>query len=157
MLYSRAVRSIGTPDRDSDISASTRTGIVSIWFGSNSGLQEEQHLWITPDRVVRHNSQELGSLVIDESGSNDQFGASLTAADFNDDGMTDLAIGVPGYSPTGGTGSAGAVSVIHGATDLSLARDQFWTQDGGVDNRNADLGDLRGSSFPDDNFGNSMP
>ncbi|MEM7564369.1 MAG: FG-GAP repeat protein, partial [Pseudomonadota bacterium] len=146
----------GTPEEDSDVSGDSSTGAVSIWFGSDTdgGLNVEKHVWITPDNVLLQDGTNLGTLVVSES-ERSLFGHSLSAADFNDDGRTDLAIGIPNQ-PTTAALEAGAVAVIHGTSNLQLGRNQLWSQEGGVDDLNADLGDLRGSSFPGDDFGWGM-
>jgi hypothetical protein len=46
----------------------------------------------------------------------DYFGASLTAADFDDDGYDDLVIGAP-YEDIGATAAAGAITVAFGSED----------------------------------------
>ena len=49
-------------------------------------------------------------------------------SDFNGDGYSDLAVGVPGQD-LGDLRNAGQVNVIYGsATGLTAARDQVWTQ-----------------------------
>lgn len=97
---------IGVPGRDSD------AGAVAILYGSATGLKTAGfQLW--------SQNSSLGGVAIqggEESG--DQFGAALSAGDFNDDGVDDLAIGVPfedlGYS------SQGAVAVLYGAAGSGL-------------------------------------
>lgn len=59
---------------------------------------------------------------------NDRFGESLATGDFNGDGYTDLAVGVPGEAITGF--GDGAVNVIYGSRDgLRAAGNQRWHQD----------------------------
>ena len=57
--------------------------------------------------------------------ANDQFGSALAAADFNGDGIVDLAIGTPGQS-----GGAGAVYILFGsrAAGLKTTGAKLWTQ-----------------------------
>ncbi|MCI0457142.1 MAG: hypothetical protein L0Z62_09200, partial [Gemmataceae bacterium] len=59
----------------------------------------------------------------------DAFGSALAAGDFDDDGIADLAVGVPGEG-VNGFADAGAVSILYGS-DLGLdaAGDQIWHQD----------------------------
>ena len=67
--------------------------------------------------------------VVGISQSGDEFGAALAAADFNADGFTDLAIGVPGKD-IGGKNNAGAVDVLYGTTGgLTGSGSQEWHQD----------------------------
>jgi hypothetical protein len=87
--------------------------------------------------------------VPDSSESGDQFGYALTAADFDGDGFSDLAVGVPGEDITfSGTAinNAGAVNVIYFPLPaLDPIRSQLWT---------SQAGDLM---EPGDAFGSSMP
>jgi Ca2+-binding RTX toxin-like protein len=46
---------------------------------------------------------------------NERFGRALTVADFNNDGFSDLAIGVP-FEDVDGVSGAGAVNVIYGSS-----------------------------------------
>ena len=56
-------------------------------------------------------------------------GAAAAPSDFNGDGYTDLAIGVP-FEGIGGKAGAGAVSVLYGsAGSLTGAGDQLWSQE----------------------------
>ena len=58
----------------------------------------------------------------------DRFGASLAAADFDQDGFTDLAAGAP-FETLGSVPEAGAVSVIYGSGGgLTRAGGQLFTQ-----------------------------
>ncbi len=52
-------------------------------------------------------------------GAGAEFGAALAAGDFNHDGCTDLAIGIPNYSIPSGPSHIGAVIVMYG-TPLGL-------------------------------------
>jgi hypothetical protein len=87
--------------------------------------------------------------VPDSSETGDQFGYALTAADFDDDGFSDLAVGVPGEDITfSGTAinNAGAVNVLYFPLPaLDPIRSQLW------DSRAGDLME------PGDAFGSSMP
>jgi hypothetical protein len=58
----------------------------------------------------------------------DEFGSSLAAGDFNNDGFDDLAAGAP-FEAVGSAGGAGAVSVIPGsAGGLTATGGQLFTQ-----------------------------
>lgn len=118
------------------------TGSVNVAYGGADGIVRRGELII----------QGLG--VFDEEEEGDEFGTFLTAWDFNADGFTDLAIGVPGED-LGTLADAGAVNVLYGRTDSQGLRDdngnvfgdQFWTQDSsGVDDF-AEAGDGFGSAL----------
>jgi hypothetical protein len=62
------------------------------------------------------------------SGSNDLFGSTLAAGDFNGDGFWDLAVGVPNDSEAGTR--TGAVNVVQGSVDgLTSLGNRMFTQD----------------------------
>ena len=65
-------------------------GSVTIMYGSASGLTTLGDLWSQDSRGVR------GVAAADE-----EFGAALSAADFDGDGFFDLAIGAPGDTVEG--------------------------------------------------------
>jgi hypothetical protein len=80
-------------------------GRVNVIFGINGGLgRQDQHLsqgtptFPAPDRIEDF----------------DRFGETLAAADFNNDGVTDLAVGVPGED------NSGAVQIHYGRLNEGL-------------------------------------
>ena len=121
---------IGLPGED--IGIVTDVGGVQIIYGSSTGLSATlahgNQFWIqdSPD-------------IFDISELGDQFGFSLTTADFNADGKDDLAIGVRAED-LGSVINVGGVEVIYGSSNglsATLAHaDQFWTQDStNIDNQ----------------------
>jgi FG-GAP repeat protein len=77
--------------------------------------------------------------------------------DFNGDGFSDLAVGVPGEGPLE---EEGAVNVLYGSsTGLKAANNQFWTEDspgvpgtgqaGDLFGRSLAVGDFNGDGFAD--------
>jgi hypothetical protein len=73
-------------------------------------------------------------------------------ADFDGDGYSDLAVGVPGEDVAGRV-DAGAVSVIYGSRlGLSESRDQIWTQGA----RDVDSFQTQGIAEARDVFGNAL-
>jgi len=99
--------------------------------------------------------------VEDVAEAGDEFGSSLTTGDFNNDGISDLAIGVPAEG-VGTIGAAGAVNVIYGSLGISInsgglsatvplggfgRTDQIWTQDSP---------NIEDAGETDDRFGSSL-
>jgi hypothetical protein len=74
-------------------------------------------------------------------------------ADFNGDGFSGLAVGVP-YADLGpGLDNAGAVHVIYGsAAGLTAADNQIWTQGGSLRWEKPEANDLFGSSLNSSSF-----
>jgi FG-GAP repeat len=90
-----------------------RSGVVSVLFGSAAGLT----------RVGQVFSQVGGAVE-----TNDAFGGSLAAADFDHDGFADLAAGAP-FETVGSVLDAGAVSVLYGSGGgLTRTGGQLFTQ-----------------------------
>ena len=124
-------------------------GAVNIIYGSSGGLNSvNNQIW---------NKESPG--IIGDSENDGNFGASLAAGDFNDDGFIDLAVGVD-YEDVGESVDAGAVTVIYGSTaGLSSVRNQLWHQDstgiegeaGGSDHfgRSLAAGDFNDDGFVD--------
>jgi hypothetical protein len=89
-------------------------GAVSVLYGSASGLTATGGQLFT----------QVGGSVED----GDEFGSSLAAGDFNNDGFDDLAAGAS-FEAVGSAGAAGAVSVIPGsAGGLTATGGQLFTQ-----------------------------
>ena len=78
--------------------------------------------------------------------------AASTSGDFNGDGASDLAVGVPGESVES-VATAGAVNVIYGAPGgLSATGSQLWHQDRGGIAEVAEPGDFFGSALTTGDF-----
>jgi hypothetical protein len=93
-------------------------GAVSVLYGSASGLS--------------HTGAQLFTQVGGTVEAGDNFGFSLAAGDFNNDGFTDLAASAPSES-IGSIQGAGAVSVLYGsATGLTRTGGQLFTQVAGT-------------------------
>jgi hypothetical protein len=125
---------IGIPQANVD--GVSYAGAVQILYGRNGGLG------VVGNELITQNSN--GATATAEF--NDQFGFTLAAADFNNDGADDLAVGIP-YEDVGGHGDAGAVQVFYGKTGnlpvasglivAGVVNAQFWspidaTVEGGV-------------------------
>lgn len=117
---------VGVPDEDV-IQGPTYidAGAVQVIYGTVNGLEALAANASVDDQIWTRANDGLDTIAIDHG---DSFGQALAHGDFNDDGYTDLAIGVPG-SLVDGQDSAGAVQVLYGsANGLSAADAQIWTQ-----------------------------
>ncbi|MBI5585328.1 MAG: FG-GAP repeat protein [Deltaproteobacteria bacterium] len=112
-------------------------GVVYIIFGGPIGLRNTgSQLW-TQERT------ETGNI----SGGSDAFGFSLAAGDFNKDGFSDLAIGVPNRQIFTAA-RAGAVYVLYGSgVGLTNLNSQVWHQG---------VAGMAGGVEEFDNFGHSL-
>jgi hypothetical protein len=108
---------IGEPERDG--SGLVNYGAVYVFYsygdwgwGDGEVLTEDVALpyFEGPQRILPGNAQ-----------SYDAFGYALTSGDFDDDGLGDLVIGVPGQNLSGSP-AAGAVHVVFGATSMGVQR-----------------------------------
>lgn len=110
-----------------DVAAIVDAGAVNVLYGSLAGL----------NAMIPKSDQFWHQDVIDVEDvaeTNEVFGWSLTAGDFNNDGWDDLAVGAPGEdfdAPSGPITDAGAVNVIYGYSkglNEKVVPDQFWMQ-----------------------------
>ena len=132
---------VGAPSED--VGTVPDAGAVSVFYGGSNGLQAaspDDQFWNQDVIEVRGVAQP-----------GDQFGRALAAGDFNADGFSDLAIGVPfeDIEEIGNT-DGGAVNVLYGTSNGLQAiapDDQVWSQESpGV----------QGSSETDDEFGSAL-
>jgi hypothetical protein len=93
-------------------------GAVNVMYGSSSGLSATNNqLW---------NLDSSG--ITGTAAAGDAFGNSVAAGDFNGDGFSDLATGIPGKK-LGTINAAGATSVMYGSsTGLTPSGNRLWTQ-----------------------------
>ncbi len=136
---------VGVPEED--VGTIANAGAVNVLYGSASGLT-------TAGNQIWH--QDVSGVEgVAEAG--DVFGWSLTSGDFNNDGIDDLAVGVPGESIGADfvKASAGAVNVIYGsASGLYVRGDQILHQDvPGIEDE-AEGGDQLGWSLTSGDYDN---
>ncbi|MCA1557963.1 MAG: FG-GAP repeat protein, partial [Acidobacteria bacterium] len=109
---------IGAPGEDD--SNGNDGGAVAIMYGSLFGLR------VNGNQLIDQGSSGIAGSIED----GDEFGATLAAGDFDNDGFDDLAIGAPGED-IGDTENAGAVVVINGTpSGIDSNRSQFWDGEG---------------------------
>jgi FG-GAP repeat len=132
---------IGVPFEDEG--PVSNAGAVNVLYGSSLGLTATGAQFWTQDT----------SGVLDTAEPGDDFGASLAAGDFNGDGRSDLAIGVP-FEDVGAAVIAGALNVLYGSsTGLTATGNQIWNQNSPGVPDSAEAFDHFGSSLAAGNFG----
>ena len=109
---------IGAPNKS--IGSFTNAGIVHVLYGSSTGLGNN---FVFANHILAQGMNGLDDII----ETDDEFGSSLSSADFNGDGSTDLAVVVPGED-VDGISNAGAVNVISGSHTSGLVpiSHQFW-------------------------------
>ena len=122
--------------------------VVKVYYGSSTSktLSGGLHLNATPQSW---HQDSLGILGKTEAGDN--FGTALAAGDFNSDGFTDLAVGVPDEDLGAqfvSIPNAGAVHVIYGSSaGLTSSGNQFWHQNSPGILDMAETGDFFGAGL----------
>ncbi|MFN3217833.1 MAG: hypothetical protein ACE367_15165 [Acidimicrobiales bacterium] len=110
---------IGIPYED--VGGTADAGKVAIVGGSPDGLDKADSMLVSQRGPV-----------VGRPEAGDLFGWALVAADFDDDGIDDLAVGVPGEGVRGRQ-DAGAVNVLYGRSHgIGAARNQLLSQRGPV-------------------------
>lgn len=104
--------------RREDIGSITNAGGVNVIPGSTSGLTGDGDAFVSQDTPGVEDDAEAG----------DEFGAALSAADFNGDGRDDLAVGVY-MEDIAGVANSGAINVLYDALAPASSPNQFWHQD----------------------------
>lgn len=96
------VTDIAIADPEATVEGQAKAGHIRLVYGGGAG---------TVDTLHEGNSQVSGTI-----GAGDQFGYSLSAYDANNDGCTDLAVGVP-FEDLATTEDAGVTYVLLGTPD----------------------------------------
>jgi hypothetical protein len=117
---------VGAPAED--IGRTDAAGAVTVFYGSAAGLAG-------PGDLLQQGNPESG----------DAFGATLDSADFNGDGVDDLAVGAPGETVALAR-AAGAVSVFYAGGAGLAGPGQTLLQD------NPEAGDLFGAALVSGSF-----
>jgi hypothetical protein len=104
---------IGVPFEQSSANGG---GLVHLVPGGSAGLRSENARTLSQDSKDIMGTAEAG----------DQFGRSLAAGDFNEDGRADLAVGVPGED-IDGVADAGLVHVLYGSRGGGPSTTDFQT------------------------------
>jgi hypothetical protein len=130
---------VGIPSED--VGTVDDAGAVQVLYGSDAGIQAtspDDQFWNQDSSKVKGAAQ-----------TGDEFGTSVASGDFNGDGFTDLAVGIP-FEDVGTVADAGSIEVLYGSVSGLQATspdDQSWNQESpGV----------KGSSETDDHFGTSL-
>ncbi len=117
---------IGIPGKDIVTSSNIEdAGAVQILYGSENGLATDNN------QLLHQNTPGIP----DRAEVGDRFGGSLTTGNFDNDGLSDLAIGVTGEDIGDDIAieDAGAVNILYGDDEgLALALEggnQIWWQD----------------------------
>lgn len=126
---------IGSPFKAAN--DASNAGLINVLYGTVFGLTEAN------DQVWHQDVTGVDG----SAESNDNFGLALEAADFNGDGFTDVAVGVPSEDE-GDDRDTGVINVLYGSLNgLVEAGDQLWSQDSP---------DIGGSNETGDRFGDAL-
>ncbi len=149
---------IGVPY--ADLGSGSRHGQVNVVYGGWDGLTPQgNQIW-----QLNGGFGEAGAFFGDlqtSTTANDLFGSVLATGDFDGDGYSDLAVGVP-FAEVGSVVNGGAVFIIYGsAAGLTADDNERWTQSGGYRDPEGDgtgtfIGDIYGGPEDNDRFGGAL-
>jgi FG-GAP repeat/CARDB len=132
---------VGVPGEN--IGALNNCGTANILFGKATGLDGAGSTEIHEDSFATVGVTTFS--IADVAEANDQFGRTLFAGDFNNDGRDEMAVGVPGEAS-----GSGAVHVFRGGgLGISvLNSNQYWTQGSTGIAGGVEAGDAFGGGLP---------
>ncbi len=129
---------IGLPFED--VGSVSDAGAVNILYGSANGLDAVGNQIIDPD------NSSFGAAL--SAGDDYRFGGALTAGDYNGDGYSDLAIGIPrqnlGITPNVIDAAGAAIIVPGGQSGLNTSNYQFLAQNNNMIEGTAEASDWFG-------------
>ena len=130
---------VGVPLENNKGAGMADSGVVNILHGSSTGLSA------TGNQIWDQDSAGIAG----QAELSDVFGQALATGDFNGDGRTDLAVGVPFENNEGaGVADSGVVNILYGSsTGLSATGNQIWDQDSAG---------IAGQAEPSDWFGRAL-
>jgi hypothetical protein len=106
---------VGVPgEKDSGAQPGRDAGAVHVFYGGESGFINGI------DGQIRDELWTVDAAHIDVLMREEEFGTSLAAADFDGDGVDDLAIGAPDSLPIFPLANEGFVGVMYGTPSLGL-------------------------------------
>jgi uncharacterized delta-60 repeat protein len=119
-------------------------GAANVIYGTSAGLSASGDQFWNQDKDGINDKVEKG----------DEFGAAVSAGDFNGDGHDDAVFGIP-WEDIGSIVDGGAISVIYGTSGgLDDPNDDFWKQDSTNILDSSEASDLFGYSVVAGDFGN---
>jgi hypothetical protein len=99
-----------------DVAGVQDAGGVNVIYGSSGGL----------DSSISHYYSENSPGFLAQAAADDEFGTAVAAGDFDGDGFSDLAIGVPGKNYQGS--DDGLVRVLYGGPGGLIEGTETWSQ-----------------------------
>ena len=127
---------IGSPGED--IAGAIDVGAVAVLYGAaGSGVSASDQRFDQADSSIAGLAEQ-----------DDLMGFSLTTGDFDDDGIADLGVGLPGEDRNGLVDAGGFLGIYGSLSRLGNGRDEIWFDQG--------VANVPGANEPDDRFGSAL-